>query len=64
MGAIWQPSISQQIAELKRERQMRAQVYPKLIASGKLRRQNAEFQSACLDAAIATLERLATQEPT
>ena len=50
------PSISQQLADLKRERTLRQQVYPKLIASRKLSQKLADWQMACLDAAIRTLE--------
>ncbi len=50
------PTLGQQVAELKRERRMRDQVYPKLIAARKLSQKAADWQMACLDAAIATLE--------
>jgi len=52
------PSLASQIAELKRERAMRARVYPMLIAKGTLKQRNADHQNVALDAAIATLERL------
>lgn len=50
------PSVGQQIAELEREKKMRQQVYPKLIAARKLSQKAADWQVACLDAAIATLK--------
>lgn len=52
------PSLAAQIAELKRERQMRARVYPTLIAKGTLKQKNADYQNVAMDAAISTLERL------
>lgn len=54
-------SLAGQIAELKRERAMRTNVYPKLIASGRLQPEAASRQNASLDAAIQTLVRLAEQ---
>lgn len=51
------PTLEQQIAEIKRERRMREFVYPKLIASKKLSQKAADWQQACLDAAIASLEK-------
>jgi hypothetical protein len=49
--------LSDQIAELKRERKQRKRVYPRFITDGKLTRDAADQQMARLDAAIATLER-------
>lgn len=51
-------SLTAQLAELRRERKMRGQVYPHLIASRKLTERQAAYQNAGLDGAIATLERL------
>lgn len=56
--ATWKPSLGQQIAELRREQKMRSQVFPKLLASGKLSRKDADYRNACLSAAIATLAAL------
>lgn len=50
------PTIRQQLAELEREKKMRQQVYPKLIGAKKLSQKAADWQMACLDAAIATLK--------
>ena len=53
------PSFSAQFAELKRELGMRARVYPHWIATGKLKRETADYQNRNLEAAMATLEGLA-----
>ena len=53
------PSFAAQFAELKRERAMRARVYPHWVASGKIKKQTADYQLAALEAAMATLEALA-----
>jgi len=55
-------SLQGQIAELKRERSMRVNVYPRLIEQGKLKPEQAHRQQAALDAAIETLIRLAERE--
>lgn len=47
-----------QIGELRRERAVRQNVYPRLIASGKLRGPKADLQIRCLEAAIETLEKV------
>lgn len=52
------PSLAAQLAELKRERQMRARVYPHLVSSKKLSQKAADYQNSCLDGAIRTIERL------
>jgi sirohydrochlorin ferrochelatase len=55
------PSLPAQLAELKRERKMRARVYPHLVSSGKLTQKAADYQNQCLDAAIRTIERLVVE---
>jgi hypothetical protein len=55
-------SLQGQIAELKRERAMRTNVYPRLIDSGRLTVALAARQNTALDAAIETLIRLAERE--
>lgn len=50
------PSLAEQIAELKRERSMRQRVYPKWIASDRMKQEEADRNMRRLDAAIATLE--------
>ena len=55
-------SLALQLAELKRERKMRTQVYPHLIASRKLTTEKAAYNNNGLDGAIATLERLVLAE--
>lgn len=54
------PSLAAQIAELKRERSLRARVCPVLIGKGTLKQAAADYQTKALDAAIATH---ANQEP-
>jgi hypothetical protein len=56
-------SLAGQIAELKRERALRANVYPKLIQAGRLDFGTAQRQTQALDAAIATLTALAGRQP-
>lgn len=51
-------SLDAQIAELKRERAMRAQVYPRWINSGSLKPSTALRRQHALDAAIESLEQL------
>jgi len=53
------PTLRDQVAELRRERKMRDQVYPHLINTGKLQGGEALRRNAALDAAIKTLDRLA-----
>ncbi|HEX7741396.1 MAG TPA: hypothetical protein VF442_02990 [Sphingobium sp.] len=55
------PSLAAQIAELKREKAMRSRVYPFWVRSRKMRQSDADYQTLCLDAAIATLERVQEQ---
>ena len=50
------PSLSRQIAEIRRELVERERVYPRLVASGKLRRSVADYQTESLAAALDTLE--------
>lgn len=54
------PTLREQLTELKRERRMRDNVYPGLVASGRLVQGEAFRRNAALDAAIATLTRVAT----
>lgn len=56
------PTLAAQIAELKRERAMRARVYPHWVATKKMTQAQADRQNQCLDAAIATLERAVGQQ--
>lgn len=57
------PTINQQIAELERELKMRSQVYPKLIAARKLSQKAADWQVACIEAAIETLKASQQKPP-
>jgi hypothetical protein len=51
-------SITDQIDELRRERKIREQVYPRWIANGTLKPGLAMKRNAALDAAIRTLEQI------
>lgn len=57
-------SLRQQIEEIDRELEQRAKVYPRLVASGKLRQSMADYQVARLVAARASLAWLAQHEAT
>lgn len=52
------PSLALQLTELRRERKMRDQAYPHLIATRKLTERDAGYRNGALDGAIATLQRL------
>lgn len=52
------PSLPAQLAELKRERQMRDRVYPHMIASRKIDVEKAAHNNRGLDGAIKTIETL------
>jgi hypothetical protein len=51
-------SLDGQLDELRRERKIREQVYPRWIANGTLKPGLAMRRNAALDAAIKTLEQL------
>jgi hypothetical protein len=51
-------SLSRQIAELRRERRMRDEAYPRLVASKKMKAEEADYLIESLEAAIDTLEWL------
>lgn len=55
-------SLRQQIEELQRERDQRASVYPRLIASRKLGASLAQYHCDRLEAAIRTLDWLQQHE--
>lgn len=54
------PTLREQITELRRERRMRDTVYPGMVATGRLVATEATRRNDALDAAIATLQRLAS----
>jgi hypothetical protein len=58
------PSLSIQLLELKREKKMRAGVYPHWVTTGKIKQSVADYQCNALDGAIATLERLVAAQTT
>lgn len=49
------PTIKEQIAELKRELQMRRSVYPNWINVGRLRQDTAAHRLACIESTLAFL---------
>ncbi len=55
-------SLNQQIEEVQRELNVRAQVYPGLIARGRLRQSEADYQSERLRAVLKTLKWLQENE--
>lgn len=55
-------SIAQQIDEIDRELMQRREVYPRLVAGGKLRQSVADYQVARLQAARDTLTWLAVND--
>ena len=52
------PTLTEQIAELRRELGQRARVYPRFVADGKLRQDRADYQVTCLEAAVRSLQEL------
>lgn len=50
--------LADQVAELERELQQRARVYPRLVGKGQLTQDRADLQTARLEAALATLRGL------
>jgi len=56
-------SLAQQIDEIQRELRTRDDVYPRLVASRKLRDSHAEFQMGRLKAALKTLQWLERHLP-
>jgi hypothetical protein len=58
--ATWHPTISQQLAELRRELIMRRQVFPKWVAGGKLKQRDMDYRIACIEATIKLLEGMNT----
>jgi len=56
--ATWNPTISQQLTELRRELVIRRQVFPKWVAAHKLTQRDMDYRIACIEATIALLEGL------
>lgn len=56
-------SLTAQIAEVRHELRMRAEVYPRLVASRKLRQGEADYHTNCLEAVLSTLTWLQENEP-
>jgi hypothetical protein len=56
--ATWNPTINQQLAELRRELVMRRQVFPKWVGAGKLKQKDMDYRIACIEATIKLLEEM------
>jgi len=61
MSVIDQVSLSDQIAEVKREIDMRKRVYIRLIDSGKMTAVEAEHRTLAMCAVLQTLEKLSAR---
>lgn len=55
--------ITDQITEVKREIAMRKSAYPRWIAAGRLKQEDADVRIARMAAVLATLERLHENAP-
>jgi hypothetical protein len=55
-------SLTEQIAEVKLELKLRARVYPRWVAEGRMKQEAADFRTGRLLAILATLERLEKEE--
>ena len=55
-------SLSQQIEEVQRELRFRRDVYPRQVSSGKLRKSEAEYHMARMEAVLTTLQWLERNE--
>lgn len=51
-------TLAEQVEEVRRELQMRRQVYPNLVAARKMTTARAEHQIAAMQAVLETLERV------
>lgn len=51
-------SLQAQIAEVEREISLRSRVYPRLIATRKMRESEAEYHTQCMQAVANTLRQL------
>jgi hypothetical protein len=56
--------IAQQLAEVRREMSLRASVYPRQVAQGKMTRAQADHCMAAMAAVLKTLEWCAANAPT
>jgi hypothetical protein len=54
--AASKPSIHHQIAEVRRELAMRANVYPNMIARGKMKQAEAQLCTVRMESVLSTLE--------
>lgn len=60
--ATFSYTISQQLAEQRRELVMRRQVYGKLVSAGKLTQRDMDYRIGCIEATIKLLERQPKEE--
>jgi hypothetical protein len=58
MVEMFEPTVSEQIAELKRELAMRLRLYPQWVESGRMAQVTADRQLARLVAAVQTLSKI------
>ncbi|MCD6674896.1 MAG: hypothetical protein LT106_18840 [Burkholderiaceae bacterium] len=56
------PTIDDQIARVLREIRMRESVYPRWIAAGKMTAEKSAHELACMQAALATLQRVRDEQ--
>jgi hypothetical protein len=54
--------LPEQLAAIKREIAMRRGVYPKWVASGRMKQAKADHELAAMEAVLETLERLSAAE--
>lgn len=60
--ATFSYTISQQLAELRRELVMRRQVYGKWVGAGKMGQRDMDYRIGCIEATIKLLERQPKEE--
>lgn len=58
MSGLFQPTLDEQIGELKRELEMRAKVFPGRVAMRAMSQAKADRQVALMQAALESLHRL------
>lgn len=57
-----EPTIDEQILCVKREIRMRESVYPRWIAAGKMTAEKSAHELDCMNAVLATLQRLRDEQ--
>jgi hypothetical protein len=56
-------SLNNQIAEVRRELEQRAHVYPRLVERRRISQGIADYQTECMRAVLYTLEQLRLRQP-